>query len=316
METTGLLTEPAAPQRSRAVPVAVAIALSTIGCAAVVFSSRGSGATSAATTSLDGNGIHDVHFVDHGDDEYGALVGDDYIQKNWGGLTCARSDDDKWGWGLDDIDGKNNNNSDTNCVWGDTHFCTEHYDVNDDGTLSDMPDLLWKYCNSSCNTSDENAIIANYEYPEHSMTMKGSSMLAACAFGGIKDMRQVCADNTAWTSMFKQNRRAMAQANPSTARHLTRSDNSVYKRALSYNRYPSVPNRPETYVYINGSNNTQYSQAPCNTHGLCGICVAENGTINKYCEAFLQYYDVNEDFKEKGYREHDYDAENFWSVLS
>ena len=30
---------------------------------------------------------------------YGQLAGDDMIQKSWPGLTCDRTDDDKWGWG-------------------------------------------------------------------------------------------------------------------------------------------------------------------------------------------------------------------------
>ena len=311
METSGLLTEPA-PQRSRAAPVAIAIALLlSIGCAAVVFSPRGSSSPLAAAITTSLSGVH-FHFVDSGSD-YGSLVGDDLIQKNWGGLTCARTDDDKWGWGVDDNHGQYNNNSVVNCVWGDTHFCTEHYNVTKEGIHNEMSDLLWQYCNTSCNVTDENAIEAQLVYDTTEANMKGQSMLAACAFGGIKDMRQVCADNSAWTSQFAQNRRAMAIDDPSTTRHFGRNDWHLQRRALSnWNRPPSVPYTEATYVYINGSGNTQYVQSACNTHGLCGICVSENGTINKYCEAFLQYYDVNQLFKEEAKRDYTYDAENFW----
>ena len=311
METTGLLTEPA-PQRVRsAAPVAIATAVSTIGCALLLLSSRSSsGVTSAGTASLTfKTGVH-FHFQDTSP-SYGALVGDDLIQKNWGGLTCARTDDDKWGWGQDDISGETNNDTVTSCTWGDTQFCIEHYKKESDGTLSEMPDLLWQYCNSSCNGTDER----RYDAYSSEATMEGSSLLFACAVGGIKKMRDVCADNKVWTEQYKTSRRAMAVADPSTTHHFNRNDWHLQHRVLkNYDNPPSVPNRESTYIYINGSNHTQYQQAGCNTHGLCGECVASNGTIDKYCEAFLQYYDVNQQFKEHQSRFHDYDPENFWCV--
>ena len=188
---------------------------------------------------LSGEGVH-FHFEDN-QPGYGTLVGDDPIQKNWGGLTCGRTDDDKWGWGKDDLgDGKPNNNSVTNCVWGDTHYCTQHFDVNTDGTLSEMPDLLWQYCNASCNATDESAIIAQSLYNNTEATMEGSSMLAACAFGGVRYMRDVCADSKVWTEAYKAARRAMAVADPSTTRHFNRNDGHLQRRVLKKLRQPAV----------------------------------------------------------------------------
>ena len=84
METTGLLTEPAPQRRRSAAPVAIATAVSTIGCALLLLSSRSSfGATSKGTASLSGEGVH-FHFEDT-QPGYGTLVGDDLVQKNWGG---------------------------------------------------------------------------------------------------------------------------------------------------------------------------------------------------------------------------------------
>ena len=88
---------------------------------------------------------------------YGQLAGDDMVQKSWAGLTCDRTDDDKWGWGEAKATA---DNSGTNCVYGDSWFCEEHYDRTDDGEMTKISDLLWYYCNSTCNSTDENRVSA------------------------------------------------------------------------------------------------------------------------------------------------------------
>ena len=54
------------------------------------------------------------------DGVYGALLGDDQIKKNWPGLTCERSDDDKWQW-TDSL--VQEATSGTDCTWGDGDYC-------------------------------------------------------------------------------------------------------------------------------------------------------------------------------------------------
>ena len=190
---------------------------------------------------------------------YGQLAGDDAVQKSWPGATCARSDDDKWGWGEPKATA---DNSGTNCVYGDSWFCEEHYDRTDDGEMTKISDLLWYYCNSTCNSTDENRVSA---YGSDAV-LEGSSMLAGCAFDGLKNMPEVC--RAANTSRFEPMRRAV--------------------RRLSNNVAPSLNNSNGTVVYINQT----WAQAGCNSHAMCSECLvnATTGELDKYCEAFLAYY--------------------------
>ena len=78
---------------------------------------------------------------------YGELLGDDQIQKNWPGLTCERSDDDKWEWGNSAVQ---KDQSGTNCLWGDTDYCLD---------MMENPswrknNVAWNMCNSTCNYTD------------------------------------------------------------------------------------------------------------------------------------------------------------------
>ena len=105
--------------------------------------------------------------------EYGVLAGDDAVQAAWPGLTCARSDDDKWDW----ADARATaDNSGTNRVFGDSWFCEKQYFKTDDGEMTVISDLLWHYCNSTCNATDEGAGRARRQRRRAEGTQ-----LAACA---------------------------------------------------------------------------------------------------------------------------------------
>ena len=71
-----------------------------------------------------------------------------------------------------------------------------------------------------------------------------------------------------------------------TARELFVPPAARAPRRLSYNAPPSVPTRNDTEVYINGT----WEQDACNTHALCGVCLLADGTLDRYCEAYLFYY--------------------------
>ena len=78
---------------------------------------------------------------------YGELLGDDQIQKNWPGLTCERSDDDKWEWGNSAVQ---KDQSGTNCLWGDTDYCLDMME----NPSYRKNNIAWNICNSTCNYTD------------------------------------------------------------------------------------------------------------------------------------------------------------------
>ena len=122
---------------------------------------------------------------------YGSLLGDAALQKAWPGLTCDRSDDDKWGWAEDAM--AQPLNSGTNCVYGDTKFCASHeikYNGDTekyDGLMFKVSELMWNRCNASCNATDERHIAT----AGLDAKLVGGSSLAACQFQGIVDMQEV-----------------------------------------------------------------------------------------------------------------------------
>ena len=112
---------------------------------------------------------------------YGALLGDDRVQKAWPGLTCERTDDDKWGWAEEPM--MQPLDSGTNCVWGDTWFCTNANDTQKyDGTnksyvlMTTVSQLMWNHCNASCNATDELRV---HEYGTDAHLV-GTSALNTC----------------------------------------------------------------------------------------------------------------------------------------
>ena len=179
---------------------------------------------------------------------YGALVGDDNIQKNWPGLTCARTDDDKWGWGAD-LDQPDNRS--TNCAFGDTWFCL---DMEKDMEKYHKRSRFWNQCNTTCNATDEMRV---HEYGEDAR-LTGASYLAVCGWESIKSMRTTCG-------------REFVPTFPSSG---------------SKNVAPSVTRVKDTIVYLNGT----YAQDRCGTHAMCYVCVGDDGSMDKSCEAVFNYY--------------------------
>ena len=279
---------------------------------------------------------------------YGQLAGDDMVQKSWPGLTCDRTDDDKWGWGEAKATA---DNSGTNCVYGDSWFCEDHYTVSDAGVMLSVSQLMWKYCNSTCNATDENLVS---EYGD-SAVLEGSSMLAACAFDGLKNMEEVCHVNNEHFVPFSS-RRALGAADQRRLRvHESMGAMPLLlpgadgPRQLSNNYAPSVPNVNDTVIWINETYDQDVSApAPflhpppyrvarhlassararsraddrdsrarvqaCNTHALCSTCITgANGTLDPYCEAFMIYYDMTGKWlPEASQRSHKYNVQLFW----
>ena len=232
---------------------------------------------------------------------YGELLGDDQIQKNWPGLTCERSDDDKWEWGNSAVQ---KDQSGTNCLWGDTDYCLD---------MMENPswrknNVAWNMCNSTCNYTDvdlvsretrpnlaRGPICVPCSHPatlppsrpgasararvqlENSYNMSnislngvqlhGTSYLAVCEWEAIKKMPEIC--NGGFVPTVPSN--------------------------SSNNNGPSVPDRNDTTIYINNT----YQYAACNVHAMCYVCVDEDESINKYCAAVLLHYD---------YRKRDYSS--------
>ena len=241
-EATPLVNSAEAPPRPhrRSVQVAVALALSLAGCVAVL-SARASSVSATA----------ELYNKDEAyGKSYGQLAGDDMVQKSWPGLTCDRTDDDKWGWGEAKATA---DNSGTNCVYGDSWFCEDHYTVSDAGVMSSVSQLMWKYCNSTCNATDENLVS---EYGD-SAVLEGSSMLAACAFDGLKNMEEVCHVNNEHFVPFSD-RRALGAADQQRVRmHESMGAMPLMlpgadgPRQLSNNYAPSVPTVNDTVIWIN-----------------------------------------------------------------
>ena len=51
----------------------------------------------------------------------------------------------------------------------------------------------------------------------------------------------------------------------------------------------------------------------CNTHALCSVCVHSNGTVDKYCQAFMTYYDFTDKWVADTWdRSHEYNVQLFW----
>ena len=183
---------------------------------------------------------------------YGALAGDDNVQKNWPGLTCARTDDDQWGWGegLAQPD-----NSSTNCAFGDTWFCLD--------TEKEMAEYhkrsrFWNQCNSTCNATDERRV---KEFGGDAR-LSGASYLAVCGWQSIKSMRTTCG-------------RDFVPTFPSSG---------------SKNVAPSVARVEDAIVYLNGT----YAQDRCGTHAMCYVCVSDDGSMDKSCEAVFNYYSFHD----------------------
>ena len=229
--------------------------------------------------------------------DYGTLLGDDKIQKAWPGLTCDRSDDDKWGWAEDAM--AQPLDSGTNCVYGDTQFCMKHTIKNDmsldypgglkyHGIMRDVSELMWNRCNASCNATDERHVSTGGVNAK----LVGKSSLAACQFQGITEMVEVC---TGVPEKFKIKMRR---------RYLAVKETPPEKRRLMNNNPPSVPHRNMTNILINQT----YNQDPCNTHALCGMCVDSDGVLDTYCAAFLYYYDITS--------QHSYTASLFWYSIA
>ena len=270
MESTSLLpteaeARPASPGRTSRVAGVVVAACATLGVvAAVARSSLRSPASTAPVAELYKK--KEVYGPD-----YGTLLGDDLLQKAWPGLTCERSDDDKWGWATDAM--AQPLDSGTNCVYGDTDFCTRHFIKYDggterfDGLMKDVSMLMWNRCNATCNATDEQQLaIAGVD-----AHLKGTSGLAVCQFEGITEMQEVCTGVPEKFKMYSRHRYLEAKRN----------------RRLMSNNPPSVPYRNMTNILINQT----YSQESCNTHAFCGVCVTD-GVVDRYCNAFLYYYSI------------------------
>ena len=225
--------------------------------------------------------------------DYGTLLGGkgSDLQKAWPGLTCDRSDDDKWGWGAEPM--QQPLDSGTNCVWGDTWFCTDHYHKSSSGLMSEISQLMWNKCNSTCNATDEGRVMAN-GVDAH---LVGSSGLAACQFNGVKEMKSVCTGIPSKFTAESQRRYLLAVDEIPERRRLK----AEQERRLT-NVAPSVPDRYIADIMINQT----YSQEACNTHGLCSTCV-EDGEMNKYCEALMVYYGGRPALWAQGYL-----ADLFW----
>ena len=281
---------PASAGRSSRVVVAVVIACSTLGVVAVVAQSSLRMTTIAPTAPSPESELYRKKLI-YGPG-YGTLLGDDHVQKAWPGLTCDRSDDDKWGWAEDAM--AQPLDSGTNCVYGDTEFCSKHTIKNEmalttpggkryHGLMTDVSELMWNRCNASCNATDERRVATGGVDAK----LVGTSGLAACQFQGITEMVEVC---TAVPDKFKMKMRR---------RYLAVKETPPENRRLMNNNPPSVPHRNMTDIMINQT----YSQDSCNTHALCGICVTD-GVLDSYCAAFLYYYDIH--------TTHAYTASLFW----
>jgi hypothetical protein len=290
-----------APRVGRSTKLAVA----TVACfAAGIVAWRSSSSSTAATSAASSPTVVETAELYskkelYGPD-YGALVGGagSDLQKAWPGLTCDRSDDDKWGWGADPM--KQPLDSGTNCVWGDTWFCTDHYDVNaSSGRMSEISQLMWNKCNSTCNSTDEDRVMAN-GVDAH---LVGSSGLAACQFQGVKDMKEVCTGLPSDFTAESSRRYLIAKSEVPEQRRLKAEQG----RRMT-NVAPSVPERYMADIQINAS--WGFSQEACNTHGLCATCV-EDGEMNAYCEALMIYYGGSTMFWYQGYL-----SDLFWYVDS
>ena len=268
----------------------LAVAAVAFFAAGVIMWRSSSSTTSGSTTSTIGETAEMYSKKDLYGPDYGELVGGagSAIQKAWPGLTCARSDDDKWGWGADPM--KQPLDSGTNCVYGDTWFCTRHYKKSSTGLMSQVSELLWNKCNSSCNATDEGRVVnAGVD-----AVLVGNSGLAACEFQGVTDMEEVC---TGVPSAFvDESRRRYLKA---AAEVPERRRKLREQRRLSHgNVAPSVPERWMTNVLINNTWNNE----GCNSHGLCAMCVnSTTNEMNTYCEAFYLYYGGRSEIWNNGY---------------
>ena len=127
-------------------PVVIAAMVCAICAAVLALSLVATPAAKAATSTLTeaSSAVEAYSKKDVYGAKYGKLVGDDEVQKSWPGLTCDRTDDDKWDWGEPTGTA---DNSGTNCVYGDSWFCVQHFQtVNDTyGIVMDsVSELLWR----------------------------------------------------------------------------------------------------------------------------------------------------------------------------
>ena len=315
MESSSLLRgeqSSRSPRLGFAARLAVAaFACVTATAGVVAWRSSSSTASSGSTTSSTDQTAELYSKKDLYGPDYGALVGGagSAMQKAWPGLTCDRSDDDKWDWGKDPM--SQPLDSGTNCVYSDTGFCMSHYmlcnstNCTDTSLMATVSELMWNKCNSSCNATDEkNEAAVGVE-----ARLVGSSGLAACQFEGILDMKDVCTGvfvdltsqrrNLYYNESRQRYLKAVA-AVPEKRRQLRE------QRQLS-NVAPSVPERWMADILINQT----YSNDACNTHALCAMCVDDDGNMDTYCEAFYLYYGGNSDVWVRGYA-----SDLFWYDVS
>ena len=300
MESSSLLRgeqSSRSPRLGFAARLAVAaLACVTATAGVVAWRSSSSTASSGSTTSSTDQTAELYSKKDLYGPDYGALVGGagSAMQKAWPGLTCDRSDDDKWDWGKDPM--HQPLDSGTNCVYGDTGFCMTHYmlcnstNCTDTSLMATVSELMWNKCNSSCNATDEGREAA----VGVDARLVGSSGLAACEFQGVTDMEEVC---TGIPSVFvDESRRRYLKA---AAEVPERRRKLREQRRLSHgNVAPSVPERWMTNVLINNTWNNE----GCNSHGLCGMCVnSTTNEMNTYCEAFYLYYGGRSEIWNNGY---------------
>ena len=58
----------------------------------------------------------------------------------------------------------------------------------------------------------------------------------------------------------------------------------------SKNVAPSVARVEDAIVYLNGT----YAQDRCGTHAMCYVCVSDDGSMDKSCEAVFNYYSFHD----------------------
>jgi hypothetical protein len=275
------------------------LAIATVACftAGVVAWQSSSTAVTAATSNSSPAAAEAAELyrkkLIYGPD-YGDLLGgkNSALQKAWPGLTCDRTDDDKWGWAADAM--AQPLDSGTNCVWGDTWFCDEHYTKTSSGHMSLVSQLMWNRCNSSCNATDEGRVEAN-GVDAH---LVGKSGLAACQFEGLSDMEEVCTGLPEPFVKESVRRYLSAVKRIPENRRLRAEQLEDERRRLMNDLPPSVPHRNITNILINQS----VSIDPCNTHAFCGACVdSDTQEVNKYCEANMLYYGHNKEIWAGGY---------------
>ena len=286
METTSLIhgEQPATSHTAPTVGRSTKLAIATVACftaGVIAWQSSSSTATAATATSSSPAAEETAELyrkkLIYGPG-YGELLGGagSALQKAWPGLTCDRSDDDKWGWAEDAM--MQPLDSGTNCVWGDTWFCTRHYTKTSSGLMDSVSELMWNRCNSSCNATDEERVEAD-GVDAH---LVGKSGLAACQFEGLSDMEEVCTGLPVPFVKESVRRYLEAVERIPENRRLKEEERRQLKDTA-----PSVPNRNITNILINQT----YTMESCNTHAFCGACVSsETGEVNKYCEALMLYY--------------------------